>query len=263
MNQGKCNRMKIGICFLVSLLYLASVSAQEIQMLETASLPQVYGETQEAQELLPMNDLGLDFGYALYEAAITAETDHPSLTAENVRDYAAVYVDGKLQGWITDHKKTITLQISAGKHRLQLYAENIGRITYGPEILDNSKGLFGTISVEDTAVENWKMTPLLVRDCVVNELNFEKQAGDGTPCFYRGTAEIETPQDTHLNVSGWGMGEVWINGHYLGSYWETNSQQTVPVPASAQVKGANSIVVFELKDNGKRTMRLSDKAIFN
>ena len=63
--------------FILSLLFLTSVSAQEIQMSETASLEQIYGEVQEAEELLPMNELGLEFGYALYEATITAETMPP------------------------------------------------------------------------------------------------------------------------------------------------------------------------------------------
>ena len=52
--------------FILSLLFLTSVSAQEIQMSETASLEQIYGEVQEAEELLPMNELGIEFGYALY-----------------------------------------------------------------------------------------------------------------------------------------------------------------------------------------------------
>ena len=97
--------------FILSLLFLTSVSAQEIQMSETASLEQIYGEVQEAEELLPMNELGLEFGYALYEATITAEEENPVLTVENVRDYAAVYVDGKLQGWMTEEKKAIPLQV--------------------------------------------------------------------------------------------------------------------------------------------------------
>ena len=95
---------------------MTSVSAQEIQMSEMASLEQIYGEAQEAQELLPMNELGIEFGYALYETTVTAEEENPVLTLESVRDYASVYVDGKLQGWVTEEKKSITLKIPAGKH---------------------------------------------------------------------------------------------------------------------------------------------------
>lgn len=242
---------------------MTSVSAQEIQMSETASLEQIYGEAQEAQELLPMNELGIEFGYALYETTVTAEEENPVLQVENVRDYASVYVDGKLQGWITEERKSITLQVSAGKHTLQLYAENIGRITYGPEILDNSKGLFGSITLSDTEIENWRMIPLSVRECAVGELTFTPSTNGGLPCFYKGIITVESPAETYLDVSGWGMGEVWVNGHYAGSYWEQNAQQSIQLPAEVLQKGANTLIVFELKSNGKHTMRLSDKAIFN
>lgn len=242
---------------------MTSVSSQEIQMSETASLEQIYGEAQEEQELLPMNELGIEFGYALYEVMVTAEEENPVLKVENVRDYASVYVDGKLQGWITEERKSITLQVSAGEHALQLYAENIGRITYGPEILDNSKGLFGSITLSDAEIENWRMIPLPVRECAVGELTFTPRTNGGLPCFYKGTFTVESPAETYLDVSGWGMGEVWVNGHYVGSYWEQNAQQSIQLPAEVLQKGANILIVFELKSNGKHTMRLSDKAIFN
>lgn len=74
---------------------------------------------------------------------------------------------------------------------------------------------------------------------------------------------VESPAETYLDVSGWGMGEVWVNGHYVGSYWEQNAQQSIQLPAEVLQKGANTLIVFELKSNGKHTMRLSDKAIFN
>ena len=107
-------------------------------MQEVAALEQVYGDVQESEGLLPMNELGIEFGYALYEAEITVEDVDPILAVENIRDYASVYVDGRLQGWITDNQKNIKLTVSTGTHHLQLYADIIGRITYGPEIFDNS-----------------------------------------------------------------------------------------------------------------------------
>lgn len=246
------------------LLFLkTSVFAQEIQMSEMASVEQVYGDVQESQSLLSMNDLGVEFGYILYEAEITTDSEQLSLEVENVRDYAAVYVNGELQGRITDDQKTLSLKISAGQHKLQLYVENIGRITYGPEILDNSKGLFGTITLNGKSIDNWKIIPLLVKECAINELDFKKQQSTGMPCFYKGVFDMETPHDTNLDISGWGMGEVWMNGHYLGSYWEEGSQQSISVPATTLMKSKNCVVVFELKNNRKQSLRLSEKSIFN
>ena len=65
---------------------------------------------------------------------------------------------------MTDSRKTLTLHAEAGSHALQLYVENIGRITYGPEILDNSKGLFGSVRLGGEEVAGWRITPLEVRD---------------------------------------------------------------------------------------------------
>ena len=40
-------------------------------MTEYAPLTQIYGEVCESDELLPMGDVGVEFGYVLYQAAIT------------------------------------------------------------------------------------------------------------------------------------------------------------------------------------------------
>ncbi|WP_294479703.1 beta galactosidase jelly roll domain-containing protein [uncultured Bacteroides sp.] len=246
--------------FLLSLM--PPVSAQEIRMTEIASLEQVYGDIQEAQTLMSMNDLGMDFGYVLYETQITANTDAVELELENVRDYASVYVDDKLRGRLTDDNKKLSIPATPGEHTLRLYAENIGRITYGPEILDNSKGLFGMASLDGEVIDNWKIIPLLVRDCEVDKLLFEKETNKSLPCFYRGAFLLNTLHDTNLDLTGWGMGEVWINGQYTGSFWEENAQLSIPVSASILNQGDNQVVIFELKDNGKRTVSLCESPVF-
>ena len=60
-------------------------------MQEVAALEQVYGDVQESEGLLPMNELGIEFGYALYEAEITVEDVDPILAVENMlmEDYKA------------------------------------------------------------------------------------------------------------------------------------------------------------------------------
>lgn len=254
------NRILWLVC---SLFTVASVSSQEIRMTETASLEQVYGEKQESSTVMSMNDLGMDSGgYVLYEAEITSTTGEATLTVENIRDYAAVFVGGKQQGGLTDEQKELSLTLPEGKHLLQLYVENIGRITYGPEILDNSKGLFGTVTFDGEEITGWSMTPLEIKGCEVNSLHFTTTASAGKPCFYKGKFSLDNPHETHLNVSGWGMGEVWINGLHMGTYWEEYPQQSIQIPADALVKGENEVVVFELKNNGKQTMSLSDKVVF-
>lgn len=251
------------LLLLFSLFLVSSLSSQEIRMTEMASLEQVYGEKQESPTALSMNDLGMDSGgYALYEAEITSTTESGTLSVENIRDYAAVYIDGHLKGGVTDENKELSFQLSSGKHLLQIYVENIGRITYGPEILDNSKGLFGTVKFDEEEIEGWNMIPLQIKDCEMAGLHFTEIAPTEKPCFYKGKFLLDTLCETHLNISGWGMGEVWINGSYMGTYWEEYPQQSIQIPADALAIGENEVIVFELKNNGKQIMSLSDKVVF-
>ena len=67
----------------------------------------------------------------------------------------------------------------------------------------------------------------------------------------------------YLDITGWGMGEVWINGQYAGSYWEAEKQRTIQIPASILKKGINDVVMFELKNNEQKVARLSNEPIFD
>lgn len=244
-------------------LSAARVSAEELKMTECAPLTQVYGEAFEADEAVPMNELGVEFGYALYEAAIDMPAGEATLEVEHVRDFAAVYVDGAFQGTLAAGRNTLTLQAAPGPRVLRLYVENIGRITYGPEILDNSKGVFGEVLLGEEAVEAWRIVPLEVRDADPEELSFRPVEPCDGPCFRRGRFDCPAQEEVYLDVSGWGMGEVWINGRYLGSYWDEERQQSIRIPRETLTEKDNRIVVFELKHcDAAATMRLSDKPVF-
>lgn len=237
--------------------------AQELKMTESAPLTQVYGEISESDELLPMNDVGMEFGYVLYEAAVTVPEGEALLELENVRDYAAVYVDGKFQGTVTDNRKTLELTAEPGLRTLCLYVENIGRITYGPEILDNSKGLFGSVRLGGEEVAGWRITPLEVRDADTESLDFGPLGPCNVPCFRRGYFDCAAGNGVYLDVSGWGMGEVWINGRYLGAFWDEEKQQSIRIPDDVLETKGNRIVVFDIRNNDPdAAMRLSDKPVF-
>lgn len=245
-----------------ALLSALPAAAQEIRMTGTASVGQVMEESQSSETLLSMNEMGMDMGgYMLYETEVTSNGE-VTLEVENVRDYASVYVDGKPVGGLDNAHKSLTFNTTPGQHILRLYVENIGRITYGPEILDNSKGLFGVAELNGEELQNWTVTPLLIHDCDVTQLQFATTGGSGEPCFHQGVFNVSETTGRHLDVSGWGMGEVWLNGEYLGSYWDENSQQSLPIPDGLLTKGENRLVVFELKQAGPDSMRLSDKAVF-
>ena len=79
------------------------------------------------------------------------------------------------------------------------------------------------------------MTPLEIEECDVAGITF-KEGTSSIPCFRKGCVTVSNPaQETFLDVSGWGMGEVWINGQYLGAYWEENAEKTLEIPAGALI----------------------------
>jgi beta-galactosidase len=52
--------------------------------------------------------------------------------------------------------------------------------------------------------------------------------------------------DTYLDMSSWGKGLVWFNGHCLGRFWEVGPQQTLYLPGCWLKKGKNEIVVLDI-----------------
>ena len=255
--------MKQGINFLCIFTLISNLLyAQEITFNKQAELKQAYLKQVDSEALLPMNDLNMEFGYVLYEADMVTESESEELELENVRDYAAVYVDCKLQGTLTGNRKKIAIKANLGKHLLQLYVENIGRITYGPEITDNSKGLFGEVTLNGNDIGQWKITPLNIKKYPVKDLKFDARNESEAPSFYKGTFELNTLKNTYLDISGWGMGEVWVNNKYVGSYWEEEKQRSILISSENLVQGKNEVVVFELKNNQQKTMKLSETPIF-
>ncbi|NDV79182.1 hypothetical protein [Dysgonomonas sp. 511] len=254
--------MKKILLIICSLLWTPMCFAQEIKMTQTASLEQVYGETLEENTPMPFDELDMENGYILYQVEIDTETKDALLEVDNIRDFAAVYINGSLQGTLTDSQRKLELNVPPGKYTLCLYVENIGRITYGPEILDNSKGLFGSVFIDGAEITGWKMTELKIKETDVTTLTFNETAADKSPAFFKGEFDIDAPKDCYLDISGWGMGEVWINGIYAGSFWEGEKQQSIQIPSSALNSEKNYVVVFDIKNNGAGSMKLVDSPVF-
>ena len=71
----------------------------------------------------------------------------------------------------------------------------------------------------------------------------------------KGSFDLKQTGDTYLDLSKWGKGCVWVNGHHLGRYWNVGPQQTVYVPAGWLKKGRNEIVVLELLKPGEKIIQ--------
>lgn len=85
-------------------------------------------------------------------------------------------------------------------------------------------------------------------------LVFKADAAPDDPAFWRGSFEIANVAGTFLDMRDWHKGNVWINGHHLGRFWNIGPQQTLYVPASWLRKGRNDVVVLEMQPGGSHAI---------
>jgi beta-galactosidase len=90
-----------------------------------------------------------------------------------------------------------------------------------------------------------------------------KTVNENTPAFYSGIFNLTETADTYLDMSQFGKGFVYLNGHNLGKYWYIGPQQTLYVPACWLQKGENVIVVFDELKTNHASIQALDKPILN
>jgi beta-galactosidase len=167
------------------------------------------------------------------------------LNVHELRDYAQIYLDGKLLG-SSDRRSgasPVNIEISAGAHTLDILVENSGRVNFGPHLRDDRKGITESVSVGDRALTGWQVFCLPMND--LQQVQFKHQLTDG-PVFYRGAFDLKDVGDTFLDMRLFGKGAVWVNGHALGRYWNIGPQQTLYLPGAWLKQGKNEVIVFDL-----------------
>jgi beta-galactosidase len=128
---------------------------------------------------------------------------------------------------------------------LDIFVENMGRINYGAEIIHNLKGIISPVIIDGNEITgNWNMYQFPFDhqpDLQHNSNAYTKNH----PVIYNGTFTLQKKGDTFLDMSKWGKGIVFVNGHNLGRYWNAGPQQTLYLPGCWLKKGENKITVFE------------------
>ena len=194
---------------------------------------------------LSFEDLNQGHGYVLYRRKFTKATEG-KLEINGLRDFATVYVDGKKTGELNRYYKNYSMQLSipAGG-TLELLVENMGRINYGAEIVNNLKGIISPVTLNGEEVTgNWQMFKLPM-ESKPDLSAVETGNKSGRPTLYGGRFNLEETGDTFLDMRNWGKGIVFVNGYHLGRYWHVGPQQTLYLPGVWLVKGENEIVIFE------------------
>lgn len=133
--------------------------------------------------------------------------------------------------------------------RLDILVEGLGRINYGPHLLDR-KGITDRVTLEGMTLMSWNVVPLPMDEAFLEGLRFVNEtgaaSGERPGVFFRGFFDLMETGDTFLDLSGWRKGVVWVNGRNLGRYWDIGPQKRLFCPGPFLRKGRNTIVVFDL-----------------
>ena len=148
------------------------------------------------------------------------------------------------------------MEIPAEGVTLDLLVENMGRVNFGPGLMDR-KGIAGAVTFDWQVLFNWEVYPLPLND--LGGLTFTPAPSQAGPRFYRGTFEVDEVADSYLALPGWTKGVAWLNSFNLGRYWRRGPQQTLYVPAPLLRRGENEIIIFELHGAEQLTVELRDK----
>jgi beta-galactosidase len=195
---------------------------------------------------LTFEDLRQDYGFVLYRSTIQGSKTG-TLKLKDLRDYAVVMINGKTVGVLDRrlNQDSLTLALPAGKVTLDILVENLGRINFGKYLLQNKKGITQKVLFAGNEVLHWKMYSLPFNSLNTIRFSAAKQ-NSRSPLIKKGSFNLGKVADTYLDLSHWGKGVVWVNGHNLGRYWNIGPQQTLYLPAEWLKKGHNDIVILEL-----------------
>lgn len=207
-----------------------------------------------------MEKLGQDYGFILYSTVIKkTEPDATfKLHIDGLHDRADIYVDKKYLGTYYRDRDNELVEFKIDNDvRLDILVENMGRINYGYAMLDDNKGILGTLHLDVIYPNGSKMYNQAVLtnfDNYTLSMNSEKITAvksidpetSGAAFFY-GNFKAESGKDAYLKfrVDGATRGFVIINGFNVGRYHAIGPQDTLFIPGDI-LHEENTIEVFEL-----------------
>ena len=208
-----------------------------------------------------MEDIGQYYGFTLYSTVVDGPRNENEIKFDAVHDRAVIFINGENKGFYerTRDGKPVSFSLEKGENcRLDILCENMGRVNYGPKIMDR-KGVRG-VRFGLQYHFGWDMYPLPLDN--LSELKFYKETGEvNVASFLKGTLNIDgKPCDTFLRLDGFTKGVVFVNGFNLGRYFNTaGPQKTLYVPAPMLKPSENEIIVFETDHSDRCTVTFLDK----
>jgi len=188
-----------------------------------------------------MEFYGQSYGLILYRKKIEAATKG-TLVIDEARDHATVLVNGQVVGTLERRlgQRELAVDLPAGA-TLDILVENLGRIGFGAKLDAEHKGITRSVKLAGQELLDWTVHTLPLNQ--VQALEAKAQSAGG-PAFFKGKLTLDKPVDSFLDTRGWGRGQVWVNGHLLGRFWQIGPQQTLYLPGAWLRAGSNEVIVL-------------------
>ena len=207
---------------------------------------------------------GQNQGLAFYRTRVPAGAAG-TLDFDGIHDYAHIYLDGKLIATVDRRMKKQPVAVPAREKasELEIMVEGMGHINYGGKMESDRKGIVGEVRLDGKALKNWTVVPkTLSADSVSDAKKAESQDKSVPGGHFRGTFNLSKVGDTFLDMSKWGKGVLYVNGHNLGRYWSqtmdgkpVGPQLRLYCPAPFLKRGKNVVDVVELELSEPRPIR--------
>lgn len=201
---------------------------------------------QDSEYPRTMEQLGQDFGLTLYRTRLPQDAAG-MLTLGEPRDYVSVLVNGQPVATLDRRvasQRSVKLEAKPGDS-LDLLVENMGRINYASKMVEERKGLVAPVRLGQQELSGWRQWTLPLTD--LSKLKFSAARATRAPAFWRGEFRLNKTGDTFLDLSGWGKGHVFVNGHHLGRFWRIGPQQGLYLPGAWLRRGNNEVIVLDVE----------------
>ncbi len=249
---------------------LPIIEIPEFHFTKVAPLFSNLPEAKQSVEIQPMEQFDQGWGTILYRnILVDAVSPGTILKITEVHDWAQIFADGKLLARLDRRKGEFTTTLPELKKgtRLDILVEAMGRVNFDKSIHDR-KGITEKVELlfdnKVNELKGWAIYNFPVDYSFIMNKNYESTKLLPTmPAYYQSSFKLDRIGDTFLDMSTWGKGMVWVNGHALGRFWEIGPQQTLFMPGCWLKEGDNEILVLDLKDPSKASIKGLKKPILD
>lgn len=232
------------------------ISLPRVEFTHVAPLFDNLPEPVQTMDIRTMEELGQGWGSILYRTQTPEVPTQSVLTVTEAHDFAQVFVNGRLVGALDrrNHEKTLLLPALRQGDRLDILVEAMGRINFGRAIKD-FKGITERVELAyamengsqvNVNLKNWSVYCLPDSYEAQRDMAYRPVDGRNVPGCYRATFNLRKTGDTFINMETWGKGQVYVNGHAIGRFWQIGPQQTLYMPGCWLRKGENEIIVADI-----------------